>query len=79
MTKPERFCISRLDKGITPGKIWQELQKRFGTHKIPQEYQIAFKKMIYLKRERERDISQERFESRNWRDNYLANKSKRYK
>jgi len=79
MTKPERFCISRLNEGMSPGKIWKELQQRFGTHKIPQDYQIAYKKMIYLKRERERDLQQERWESRHWRDQFLTNKAKRYK
>lgn len=78
MTKPERFCVSRLNQGISPGKIWKELQNKFGANKIPQEYQIAYKKMIYLKRERERDIVQERWESKNWRDQYLTNKAKRH-
>lgn len=78
MTKPERFCVSRLNQGISPGKIWKELQNKFSANKIPQEYQIAYKKMIYLKRERERDIVQERLESKNWRDQYLTNKAKRH-
>ena len=77
LSKPERFCMSRLNSGTSPGKIWLELQDKFGD-KIPHEYEIAFKRMLYCKRERECDVKQEQWKSRHWRDQYLTEKAKRH-
>ena len=62
----------------TMKEIGEELDRRFPNSKIPPEYFQAYKRAYGMIQERYRNITNERWQSKNWRDEYETNKAKRH-
>jgi hypothetical protein len=67
-----------LNENVPLKQIEEDIYKQFEGQRVPNEYLQAIKRGVYLEQELQRNVKQESYESRNWREQYNAGKAKRH-
>lgn len=78
LNRAEKRVLRLLNENVPLEQIEADIYKEFEGKRVPNEYLQAIKRGVYLEKELKRDVKQERYESRNWREQYNAGKAKRH-
>jgi hypothetical protein len=78
LTRAEKRVLRLLNENVPLKQIEEDIYKQFEGQRVPNEYLQAIKRGVYLEQELQRNVKQESYESRNWREQYNAGKAKRH-
>lgn len=78
LNRAEKHVLRQLNENVPLKQIEEDIYKKFEGKRVPNEYLQAIKRGVYLEKEINRNVKQERYVSRNWRDAYNAGKAKRH-